>query len=209
MVVALRKPPDPALWLSAHAGEDIHEMDGDDFEDLLAVAFQLRGNVVELTEHFDRGADIVVASGRERWSVQAKRRDQWVDRSAIDQAIAGMSAYGCTAARVVTNAVFDPDAIAYARTRDVTLWDQKDLANLLTDTGVGEASRSKAPTCPRCHVPMRYKEKHGAFWGCPNYRTTGCRETARYHHLNLNVAGDRRTPEAEPTRRRLFELFRR
>jgi hypothetical protein len=209
MVVALRKPPDPALWLSAHAGEDIHEMDGVDFEDLLAVAFQRRGNLVELTEHYDRGADIVVTVGPERWSVQAKRWDQWVDRSAIDQAITGIPAYGCTAALVVTNALFAPDAIAYACTHNVALWDQKDLANLLVETGVGEVSRAKAPTCPRCHIPMDFKKGHGAFWGCPNYRTTGCRETAKYHHVNLKVAGHRRASEAQPARRRLFELFRR
>jgi ssDNA-binding Zn-finger/Zn-ribbon topoisomerase 1 len=142
-------------------------------------------------------------------SVQAKRWDQWVDRSAIDQAIAGMSAYGCTGALVITNSVFTGDAFAYGRTLSVALWDQKDLANFLEETGVGEASRPQAPACPRCHVLLEYKKGHPAFWGCPNYRTTGCRETAKYHHLNLKVAGHRRTPEVEPTRRRLFDLFRR
>jgi hypothetical protein len=187
MAIALRKPPDPALWLSAHRGEDIHEMSGTDFEDLLAVAFQCRGDDVELTEHFDGGADLVVTCGGERWSVQAKRWDRLVDASAVKRAIDGMSAYGCTAALVVTNSFFDRDARSDAAALRVQLWDQKDLANLLRATGVGQQAPPSPPECPRCRVPMLYRQKLGAFWGCPNYQRTNCTETVPYHALTLTV----------------------
>lgn len=197
VAIALRKPRDPALWLAAHAGEDVHEMSGPDFEDLLAAAFQLLGvDLIELTEYFDKGADLIVTRGDCRTSVQAKRWTGRVGSDAVEQASRGMVLYGCTDALVITNSIFHPDAQQVASARGVKLWDHRDLANLLQTTGVGTRHRSSAPTCPHCHCPMEYKNKHGAFWGCPNYYRGGCTETSPYHKWDLRVAHNKPRDQA-------------
>jgi 5-methylcytosine-specific restriction endonuclease McrA len=46
--------------------------------------------------------------------------------------------------------------------------------------------REDHPACPVCGAPMRVvlpapAHKWKAFWGCPNYKATGCRGSAPYH----------------------------
>ncbi len=162
-------------------------MDGDAFEALIAVALLKFGyDYVELTEHYDRGADLVATRSGRRTSIQVKRWDDRVDETAVTQAFKGAVAYGCSDAMVITNSIFKPEARRLAEAHDVTLLDHEDLANLLHTTAIAPRRKATAPTCPTCRVALTYHSKPGAFWGCANY--PDCRQTVQYHKWTLRVA---------------------
>ena len=166
-------------------------MSGADFEDLLAVAFQLDHSPVELTEHYDSGADLVLVRAGRKTSVQAKRWAGLVGPNVVEKAFKGMKSYGCDEALAVTNSVFSPEAREHGEYRRVTLWDHEDLQTLLHTSGAATCGPSTAtpPICPVCQIPMDYKTRSGGpFWGCPNYVQTGCMEKEPYHKWDLRVA---------------------
>jgi len=188
MALALRRPPDASLWPADHAGEDVHAMDGVVFEDLLAVAFQRCGYGVELAGRSQSGGGLVVTRGGWRWFAQARRQDRAVDCSAVDQAIHGGAAHECGTALVVTTAVYTRGTIAYARQHGVTLWDQRDLADLLRAAALTRPGPPVAPDCPRCHLPMTYEPRLGSGWSCPNrWTAVQCPETVPYRALAMRV----------------------
>jgi hypothetical protein len=188
MALALRTPPDPSVWPTDHAGQDVHAMSGLEFEDLLAVAFQRCGYGVELAERSVSGAGLVVTRGGWRWFAQARRQDRAVDCSAVDQAIHGGAAHACATSLVVATSVYTRGTIAYARQHGVTLWDQHDLADLLQAAALTQPAPPVAPECPRCHLPMTYEPRLGAGWCCPNrWSAVQCSETVPYRALAMRV----------------------
>jgi hypothetical protein len=194
MPAVLRKPPDAELWRTAHAGEDVHEMDGVAFENLVSVALSAYGYHVEMTEHFDRGADIVATRNGRRTSIQVKRASRSVSETAIAQAVRGMAAYDCAAAMVITNSVFTPEARRQAEGQGVVLWDHEDLANLLHTTGIAPLTSACAPRCSRCQTTMTY-----APWPRSSWRCDGCRLSAPYRRWALRVtAPSREAPTFVP-----------
>ncbi len=182
MAVVLRKPPDGELWRAAHAGEDIHEMDGVAFENLISVALRRYGYEVEMTEHFDRGADMVATRDGRRTAIQVKRASRSVSEAAIEQAVRGRRAYDCVAALVITNSVFTPGARRLAERRGVVLWDHEDLANLLHATGIAPLTSATAPQCPRCQMAMDY-----AWHPRPSWRCAACGDCLPYRRWVLQV----------------------
>jgi hypothetical protein len=93
----------------------------------------------------------------------------------------------------VTTSFFSQDARAFAEANGIELTDGRALAGQLTAAGLPvpydvpppqpEAPTAR-PACPRCRVPMTYRhpapgETWTPFWGCPNYRTKGCRQTVK------------------------------
>jgi hypothetical protein len=182
MSVVLRKPPDGDLWRAAHAGEDIHEMDGVAFEDLISVALRRYGYDVEMTERYDKGADIVATRDGRRTSIQVKRSSWSVSEAAVDQAIRGKAAYGCAGAMVISNSVFTPGARRLAERRGVVLWDHEDLANLLHATGIAPRTSASAPQCSTCDATMDY-----AWRPRPSWRCAGCRAVLPYRRWVLQV----------------------
>ncbi len=182
MSAVLRKPPDADLWRAAHAGEDIHEMDGVAFESLISVALREYGYDVDLTERYDRGADIVATRDGRRTSIQVKRASQSVTEAAVDQAVRGRSAYECTHAMVITNSLYTPAARRHAEELGVVLWDHEDLANLLHATGIAPLTSASAPRCSSCAVAMEYTWRPRPSWRC-----AGCGVQAPYRRWALRV----------------------
>jgi hypothetical protein len=182
MSVVLRKPPDADLWRAAHAGEDVHEMDGVAFESLISVALREYGYEVDLTERYDRGADIVATRDGRRTSIQVKRASQSVAEDAVVQAVRGMSAYECTHAMVITNSLFTPGARRHAEELGVVLWDHEDLANLLHATGIAPLTSASAPRCSSCATVMEYTWRPRPSWRC-----AGCDVHAPYRRWALRV----------------------
>jgi hypothetical protein len=197
-VIAVRKAPDRELWLSAHAGEDVHRMDGTTFEDLVAVALLEFGfDEVDRTEYYDKGGDLLAVRDGRRVSIQVKRWDGYVDQTAVARAACGAAAYDCDDAMVITNSFFQPEARKLAEIGGVTLWDQDDLANLLHTTGIAPRTKATPPTCPACGILMRYRRKHGTFWGCANF--PDCRVTVMYHRWVLRIAAPAHAHRAAAT----------
>lgn len=93
----------------------------------------------------------------------------------------------------VTTSFFSQDARAFAEANGIELTDGRVLANHLTAAGLPipydvpapqPEPPAARPACPRCRVPMTYRqpgpgETWAPFWGCPNYRTKGCRQTVK------------------------------
>jgi hypothetical protein len=170
-------------------------MDGTTFEDLVAVALlELGFDGVERTEYYDRGGDLIAVRDGRRVAIQVKRWDGYVDQTAVTQAALGAAAYDCDDAMVITNSFFQAEARKLAEIGGVTLWDQDDLANLLHTTGIAPRTRATPPLCPACSVPMRYRRKHGTFWGCANF--PACRVTVMYHRWVLRVVSPLEVPAA-------------
>ncbi|HEY7927756.1 MAG TPA: restriction endonuclease [Candidatus Dormibacteraeota bacterium] len=187
MAVVLRKPPDPDLWRSAHAGEDVYEMNGVTFEDLISVALSEYGyRDIQLTEYYDQGADLVARRNGQLISIQVKRWEQRVDEAAVAQAVQGKAAYRCAAAMVITNSIFTHEARRVAKLRGVILWDQDDLANLLHTTNIATRTRTTAPNCLTCGLPMTLLWQPRPSWGCSNDRP--CAERVRYRKWVLKVS---------------------
>jgi len=168
-------------------------MEGMVFEDLLAVALQRCGYGVEMAGPSDGGSGLVVTRGGWRWFAHPKRQDRAVDCSAVDRAIHGAAAHGCGTALVVTTSIYTRGTIAYARQHGVTLWDERDLSDLLQSAALTRAQPPGAPDCPRCHLPMTREPRLGEVWTCPN-RWTGvqCPETVPYRERAMRVVAGRR-----------------
>jgi hypothetical protein len=186
VAVVLRKPPDSILWLSAHAGEDVDEMSGGAFEDLIAVALREYGyEDIQLAKYDEGGADLVARRSGRPISIHVQRREGRVDEAAVVQALKGKVAYGCSGAMVIASSVFTHEARRFAKLRGVTLWDHDDLANMLHSTGIASRTRTTVPNCPTCRVPMTLLWQLRPTWGCSNERP--CADRVKYRKWVLTV----------------------
>jgi hypothetical protein len=109
-------------------------MSGVEFEQALAELFELLGYEVESSEHYDKGADLVITKDGEPTGVQAKRCSGSVGIDAVRQLIDGRKRYDCTRGLVVTNSFFTEQAIECAEAWEVDLWDRRELANYVDGT---------------------------------------------------------------------------
>jgi restriction endonuclease len=186
MTVVLRKPPDSTLWRSAHAGEDVSEMSGGTFEDLIAVALREYGyDDVQLARYYEGGADLVARRSGRLISIHVSRAEGRVDETVVVRALQGKGAYRCNGAMVIASSVFTHEARRVAKARGVILWDQDDLANLLHSTGIASRTRTTVPDCPTCKAPMTLLWQLRPSWGCSNNRP--CTERVRYRKWVLKV----------------------
>lgn len=117
---------------------EIDAMTGIEFEDLLQELLEARGYEVQRTPASgDLGVDLIAQRGGESIAIQAKRRAGKVDRRAVSDAVAGMRHYGCSAAMVITNGRFTPDAERLAASNHCRLVDRRLLANWLREARGG------------------------------------------------------------------------
>jgi restriction system protein len=128
--------------LSRSGIAEIDRMSGHLFEEYLSTLFRRLGYHVELTSrHGDYGADLVIAKGKHRTAVQAKRWNKKVGLKAVQEAVASKGMYGCDAALVVANREFTQQARTLARANKVELWGRAVLVEkLLSVRGVDAAS---------------------------------------------------------------------
>jgi hypothetical protein len=183
----LRNPPDPNVWQSAHAGEDVDEMSLVAFEDVIAVALREYGyDDIQLTRHHHDGADLMASRNARRISIFVKRCEGRVDETAVEQALQGKRAHGCAGAMVIASSVFTHEARRVAKQRGVTLWDQDDLANLLHSTGIASRTRTTVPNCATCGTPMTLLWQLRPSWGCSNDRP--CMGRVKYRKWVLKIS---------------------
>jgi restriction system protein len=104
-------------------------MPGEEFEHLVAQLLKRQGYQAEVTKSSgDLGVDVVARHGQDRIAVQVKRQEKPVSRRAVSDAVAGMPAYECTAAMVVTNNSFTDGAKSLADLHGCELADRDTLA---------------------------------------------------------------------------------
>ena len=95
-----------------------------DFERVVAKLLEHRGYTTQLTEHYDRGADVIAEKHGERVAVQVKHGKR-VRLRAVEQVLASLAVYGCTRGIVVTNRDFTGRAREAADANKIDLWDRK------------------------------------------------------------------------------------
>lgn len=98
------------------------KMNGLQFEDQIVIWLKTQGySEVQKTQYYDQGIDILAAKPGEVVGVQVKRSAKAVGVAAIRAAVAGLAAYGCSRAMVVTNSSFTAAAIRLARANNCEL----------------------------------------------------------------------------------------
>jgi HJR/Mrr/RecB family endonuclease len=102
-------------------------LDGRDFEDVVARLLRQDGYDVEMTEYYDRGADLIANKDGVRWAVQVKRWASPVGEEAVRAVFAAQTIYKCDRARVVTNSTFTRRARTTAKDLGIDMWDRARL----------------------------------------------------------------------------------
>jgi restriction system protein len=185
--------------------DSLRELPWKRFEDLLGEAYRRQGYAVEETlgGGADGGVDLVLRRNGSITLVQCKR---WKDRPVTVQTVRELYGVlhdrRASSAKLVATTSFTSDAIAFAKDKPIELVDSEGLLRLigsvqtsgkmaavpppLPNIGVGGGRGTEAPptlVCPLCGAEMMKRTaKRGAyagepFWGCSNFRNTGCRGT--------------------------------
>lgn len=109
----------------------IDSMDGDEFEEYLAVSFTKIGYDVEMTGlSRDFGADLILEKDGVTTAVQAKRYSEPVGIPAIQQVYAAKAYYDCDESMVVTNSYYTVPAMNLAEKTGTVLWDRDDICEV-------------------------------------------------------------------------------
>ena len=168
-------------------GPAVASLTWQNFERLVAEGFRQRG--FQVTEKGgaapDGGVDLILARGHERFLVQCKQwRAQQVPVTIVRELYGVMAAEHAAGGYVVTSGRFTQDAIAFAKGRNIELFDGEALSELLREPknsvatatiAPANAISASTPACPRCNEPMISRvAKRGAnsgkeFWGCRRY----------------------------------------
>lgn len=106
----------------------IDTMSGEEFEEYLSFLFKESGYKVKMTpKKGDYGLDLILKKNGLVTGVQAKRYKKNVGVSAIQEAIGGMTHYGCDNVMVVTNSYFTKPAMNLASSGCVKLVDRDNI----------------------------------------------------------------------------------
>jgi HJR/Mrr/RecB family endonuclease len=113
--------------------DDIDNMQGVQFEELIAAAFERLGFVAESTPKTgDFGSDLILTTKNgSRISVQCKRFKNKVNLKAVQEVVASIAHYQCDFGLVITNNSFLNSAVKLAASSDVELWDKDRLIDLM------------------------------------------------------------------------------
>lgn len=168
----------------------LNEMDWREFESLVEESFRLRGYAVRRLggDGPDGGVDLVLQRGSEKVLVQCKQwRAQRVGVSVVRELYGVMAARGAAAGIVVTSGSFTPDAVEFARGRNVQLIEGPALFEMIREARAARPRTAAPPvqaapavpaaarSWPTCGSPMVKREaKRGAqarkaFWGCSQF----------------------------------------
>ena len=108
---------------------DVDMMSGLEFEQFVAALTRCMGHTAEVTQASnDFGVDVIVTVDDERIAIQAKRYSGNVSRTAVSDAVAGKSHYGCQKAAVVTSSSFTKSAIEFANSIGCMLIDRTKMS---------------------------------------------------------------------------------
>ncbi|MDY7015956.1 MAG: restriction endonuclease, partial [Cyanobacteriota bacterium] len=110
----------------------VDRMTGEEFEDFLGMCFQKLGYHVETTPKTgDFGADLILTKGGEKTIVQAKRYQNKVGTSSVQEIVGAIKYYHAQKAIVITNNQFTSSARELARSNEVELWEREQLIDLI------------------------------------------------------------------------------
>lgn len=126
--------------------DEVHSMNGEQFEEYLEALFRAKGYQATLTANgADFGADLILQKDGRRTAVQAKH---WVKRdvgvAAIQEVHAARAHYKADDALVVTVAGVTRQAIRLAKACKVELWDGRRLEREVLALGYGQQSTQQA-----------------------------------------------------------------
>ncbi len=108
---------------------NIDSLTWNEFECYVADGLKKQGYTnVHLTEHYDLGIDVVATKDGVTWGVQVKHYSRSVRIEAVREAVAGLKAYKCDRAMVVTNSFFTAPAIELAKCNNCVLIDRQAIA---------------------------------------------------------------------------------
>lgn len=113
--------------------EKIDGLDGEEFEDLLAIYFKSLGLKVTKTKRsHDYGADLILEKDGEKIAIQCKLYfNRTVSNSAVQEIATAKDFYGAEKAVVITNSKFTKPAQILAEKIGVKLIDREGLVNML------------------------------------------------------------------------------
>lgn len=122
----------------------IDNLSGGEFEKYLATLFVVLGYKVELTKNSgDYGADLILTKDNNITVVQAKRYDNTVGISAIQEVIGSKKYYKASKCMVITNNYFTSNAKELALYNNVELWDRDILIKaIVSSLNVNKKSES-------------------------------------------------------------------
>jgi hypothetical protein len=122
---------DPSRFVTMYA---VDAMEGFEFEEFLGNILTAIGYDVEVTRRgADQGADLFAEKFGRKIVIQAKNYSDSVGNSAVQQALAAKSFYGCDEAMVITNNRFTQSASELAESTGVRLVDRLKLQEYLDD----------------------------------------------------------------------------
>ena len=107
-------------------------MTGSEFEEFIAKLFIKMGYSAYTTKTSgDQGIDVIAEKNGIKYGIQAKCYSNSVGNSAVQEAVAGKSFYGCDKIIVITNNSYTKSAIELATANGVILWDRNILKEKL------------------------------------------------------------------------------
>jgi len=112
--------------------DDVDLMTGSEFEEFIAKLFIKMGFSAYTTKASgDQGIDVIAENKGIKYGIQAKCYSSSVGNSAVQEAVAGKSFYGCDKVIVITNNTFTKSAVELATANGVVLWDRNILKEKL------------------------------------------------------------------------------
>ncbi len=124
--------------------EEIDELSGYEFEVFTKILFENMGYESENTKlSGDQGADLVLKKFGEITVVQAKRYNNKVTNSAIQEVVASIKHYNADKGAVITNNEFTDSAIELANSNNIELIDRTKLSELINKYPVNKTHLEK------------------------------------------------------------------
>ncbi len=113
---------------------EIDVMYGEEFEEYLKYHFEKLGYKAKTTPRSnDYGADLILTKDGDKIVVQAKRWNDPVGNTAVQEVVAAKAYYKANRAMVVTNSYFTSNARNLASVNNVELWDR---GNIVKNLGI-------------------------------------------------------------------------
>ncbi|MCR5799215.1 MAG: restriction endonuclease [Lachnospiraceae bacterium] len=111
---------------------EIDKMFGEEFEEYLKYHFEKLGYKAKTTPRSnDYGADLILTKDGDKIVVQAKRWNEPVGNTAVQEVVAAKAYYKANKAMVVTNSYFTSNARNLAAVNNVELWDRGNIVKNL------------------------------------------------------------------------------
>ena len=111
--------------ISKYTIDDVDIMTGSEFEEFVGQLFKRMGYSSQVTKKSgDQGLDVIAVKRGTKVGIQTKCYSNTVGNSAIQEAVAGKSFYGCDKVIVITNNYFTSAAIELAQSNNVILWNR-------------------------------------------------------------------------------------